>query len=163
TPQPIIQTPSEDDAPDELPDGPGFQPSGSVLIQQIERVRAGQSQDDSNSQALMLLYRVSEALAKASNLKSYLDELLVLILDQIRADHAVFLRIDGQNPERRVLAARDRRGPKPDAPVALTVVRWVTQKNFAVMSEDVRSDFRFDAGQSVRQMPDEARAVACVP
>jgi adenylate cyclase len=159
TPEP---TRTADESSESLPGFKQQAPTSSVLIDQIERVREGRTDEDldANAQALLLLYRASEALAKAVNLRTYIDELLALILEQIRTEHAIFLRID-EDGEPKQIAARDRRGSRTDAPVSLSVVRWVTQKNFAVMSEDVRRDIRFDGGG--KPIGEDARAVACVP
>jgi adenylate cyclase len=154
-------TANEEDEGRDLPDGP--MPSGSVLIQQIERVRQGKAEADASTQALLLLYRATEALSKAVNLKSYLDELLSLILDQIRTEYAGFLTTDDGSSEPKLTAARDRRGARPDLPVAMNVVRWVTQKNFAVTSEDITQDFRFETGRAMKAIQEDSRAVACVP
>lgn len=136
-------------------------PTASVLIQEIERVRSGLAQADPSAQALLLLYRASEALAKAVNLKSYLHELLALLLERIKADYAVFVRSD-EAGEPVIVAARDWRGPINDPPVEIGVVRWVTQKNFAVTSADVSSDLRF-AGAGANHPAAGSGAVACVP
>lgn len=161
-PQPSIVADLEDE-PNELPDGyRGAVPAGSVLIQAIERVRAGEADVDPSGRALLLLYKVSEALSKATNLKSYINELLSLILEQIKTDYAVFLQI-GEEEESAIVGARDKKGQLSDPPVSTSVVRWVTQKNFAVMTGDVTKDFRFESGPSVQAFGEEMRAVICVP
>lgn len=155
--------PGLDEEPSELPDfSRGEAPSGSVLIQEIERVRAGGAQQDERSRALMLLYRATEALAKGVNLKSYLQELLTLILEQIKADYAVFFRsTEAGEPE--MLAARDRKGPRTDPCGVLGVVRWVVQKNFAVTTDDATTDFRFQGDPSLRGSIEATHPLVCVP
>lgn len=160
SPEPAIMY---DDEPNELPDGyRSSVPLGSVLIQEIERVRAGGAEIEAKDRALLLLYKASEALSKATNLKSYIDELIALILEQIKCEYAVFLHV-GEDLEADIISSRDKKGVKDDPPVSTSVVRWVTQKNFAVMTEDVAKDFRFESGPSVRAFGEEMRSVICVP
>ncbi|MCK6547774.1 FHA domain-containing protein [Myxococcota bacterium] len=161
-PRASIATSEDDDEPKELPDVDAMPaPAGSVLIQQIERFRSGGVQGDAE-RALVLLYRATEALAKGHDLESYARELVGLILDEIRADYAMFFRAK-PGGEAELLVARDRRGDRPSPPLSMGIVRWVVQKNFVVTTEDASHDFRFEHDPTLKASTEPVRAVVCVP
>lgn len=141
-------------------DGAG---AGSLLIQEIERVRNAKGDLEGDPQALLLLYRSSEALGKALSLKAYLDELMVLVLDQIRARVVAFFRAPEGQGEPLVAAARDRGGPRPELPVVPAISRMVVQKNMTISTGEASQDHRFSTLPGARELPVDARAVGCVP
>lgn len=129
--------------------------SKSVLIREIEQARSGEA---GGARALHLLYRASDALARALDIESYLEDILSLALEQSPAQLAAYVAMEGDN--HRVVSAIGPDGPLDHPIVSLSVVRWVTAKNFPVTSEDIGADLRFGGPPSGVQGP---RAVVCVP
>jgi adenylate cyclase len=130
------------------------QPSRSVLIKEIEQARSGEA---GGTRALHLLYRASDALARAVDVHSYMLDILGLALEQIPSEIAAYVASE-DTP--RVVAAVGPDGEVENAPVSTSVVRWVTTKNFPVTTEDVNSDLRFGGPPSGASGPS---AVICVP
>src|SRR5687767_2154878 len=75
------------------------QPSRSVLIKEIEQARSGEA---GGARALHLLYRASDALARAVDVNSYMLDILSLAMEQIPADLAAY--VENEDPPR-VIAA----------------------------------------------------------
>ncbi len=156
-----------------------MQPSRSVLIREIEQARSGEA---GGARALHLLYRASDALARAVDVKSYMVDILSLTLEQIPGDLAAYVATDDTTPgasgarserlraepgarastERapEIIAAVGPSGEISDALVSTSVVRWVTTKNFPVTTDDVAADLRFGGPPSGQSGPN---AVMCVP
>jgi adenylate cyclase len=131
------------------------QPSRSVLIREIEQAKSGEA---GGARALHLLYRASDALARAVDVNSYMIDILTLALEQIPADLAAYVACEEPSP--RVIAAVGPSGELSNPPVSMSVVRWVTSKNFPVTTEDVHSDLRFGGPPSGQHGPS---GVMCVP
>lgn len=137
--------------------GDGSMPpaSKSVLIREIEQARSGEA---GGARALHLLYRASDALARALDIESYLEDILSLALEQTPAQLAAYIAVEGDS--HRIVSAIGPSGPSRNPIVSLSVVRWVTTKNFPVTTDDVGADLRFGGPPSGVDGP---RAVVCVP
>ena len=131
------------------------QQSRSVLIKEIEQARSGEA---GGARALHLLYRASDALARAVDIQSYMLDILSLTMEQIPADLSAFVAMEDQTP--RVVAAVGPDGELDNPPISMSVVRWVTTKNFPVTTEDVHADLRFGGPPSGQHGPN---GVICVP
>lgn len=130
-------------------------PSQSVLLQQIEQARAGQG---AQAKAMQVLLRASEALASATDLESYMQEMMKLALDQTGAEMAAFIRTNAETRRNEVVSTRGAQRASARADVHQGVVDWTITKNFALLIDDVAADIRF-GGQRVNG----PLAVLCVP
>jgi adenylate cyclase len=129
--------------------------SQSVLIREIEQARSGEA---GGARALHLLYRASDALARAVDTESYLLDILSLALEQVSADLAAYTRVEADGHQ--IVCALGPDGQIANPQVSLSVVRWVTTKNFPITTDDIRSDLRFGGPPSAAAGPE---AVMCVP
>jgi class 3 adenylate cyclase len=112
-------------------------------------------------QALLLMYKVTELLAAASDREEFLGQVSDLVLEEVRADTVVVLGLDGKGelvPEvirhRGTLTAGE-------VPISRGIVDRVLAEKAAVMSNDVGHDERIKSGQSV--MLYKIRAVVALP
>ncbi|MCA9554850.1 MAG: FHA domain-containing protein, partial [Myxococcales bacterium] len=130
--------------------------SESVLLEELQ---AAGATNDPATRALRFVLRGADALASARDLASYMDEMLQLALEQTGASLGVYLE-GSAGEEARIVVARSPEGPVERPHVAGSVVRWVIGKAFAVNTEDVGHDVRFEDSPSrvAGQL-----AVLCVP
>lgn len=135
---------------------PDLRRSESVLLDEIQAAR---TTNDPATRALRFVLRAADALASARDLPTYMDELLQLALEQTGASLGVYLE-GGVHDEARVVVARSPQGPVERPHVLTSVVRWVVTKAFAVKTDDVGRDVRFEDSPSrvAGQL-----AVLCVP
>lgn len=135
----------------------------SRLVQEVGQATSGEGPVAESPGTLMLLYRVTEALSRATDLHSFLTEVLTFTIERVGGEiGAVFgLGAEGGPPERLAIVGPALRRGEP--PVSGGVVRWAMAKNFTVYSRDVAADVRFRSGQSVELLDDELRALVCAP
>jgi len=131
----------------------------SSLMQAVERLGAAADfgaaiQDTQPSQsadyrALLLMYKVSELLAAATDLDEFVEPMADLVLESVKAATVVLLVVgENQELEPRVIRhhAILREG---EIPVSRGIVDRVLTEKIAVMSNDVSHDSRLRAGKSV--------------
>jgi adenylate cyclase len=111
--------------------------------------------------ALLLMYKVSELLAAATDLDGFVTAIVDLVLEEVRADTVVLLmqEEDGQLAPR-VIRYRGSLNPG-EIPVSQGIVDRVIKERSAIMSNDVGHDSRIKAGQSV--MIYKIQAVLALP
>lgn len=135
-------------------------PGVGALARDVEAARSG---DLPGPATLLLLYRVSEALARATDLSDFLEQVLAFVLERLPSEGAAVFRAAARDEDPvRVAAA----GPAVElgaAVVSMSAVRWTIAKRFSVYSRDLTSDPRFSHGQSVADMPRDLRALVCAP
>lgn len=128
----------------------------SVLLNDLQAARAGANP---STRALRFVLRAADALAKATDLPTYMDEMLALALEQTEAQVGVYLRTTGPG-EAEVVVARTPEGPIDRPHVSMSVVRWVISKAFPVKSGNLADDVRFaDSPSRVAG----SLSVLCVP
>lgn len=135
-------------------------PGVGALARDVEAARSG---DLPGPATLLLLYRVSEALARATDLADFLEQVLAFVLERLPSESAAVFRATGRDEDPVRLATA---GPAHDlgpAAVSMSAVRWTIAKRFSVYSKDLTSDPRFSHGQSVADMPRDLRALVCAP
>lgn len=138
------------------PDGLALPTSQSVLLNDLHEAR---SSKDPSARVLRFVLRSADALASASDLPSYMEEMLTLALEQTEAQIGVYLQAHGgQEPQ--VIVARNLDGPVQRPHVAMSVVNWVVTKAFGIKSANLSDDIRF-AGDPSRVAG--ALSVLCVP
>lgn len=139
-------------------------PGRGAIARGVEAARSG---DIPGPSTLLLLYRVSEALARARDVDDFLDQVLTFVLERLPSESAVVFRTpahggsDGDEPLRAASA-----GPAlkyGDPLVSTSAVRWAMAKRFSVYSRDLASDPRFSHGKSVADLPVDMRALVCAP
>lgn len=112
-------------------------------------------------QALLLMYKVTELLAGASDREEFLGQVADLVLEEVRADTVVMLRL-GDDGELAPEVIRHRGTLTPgEVPISRGIVDRVLSEKAAVMSNDVGHDDRIKSGQSV--MLYKIRAVVALP
>ncbi len=137
------------------PDGVPL-PSQSFLLNDLQMARTSQ---DPNARVLRFVLRSADALAEATDLPSYMEQMLTLALEQTKAQIGVYLQAQGaQDPQ--VIVARNLDGPVQRPHVAMTVVNWVITKAFGVKSANLGEDIRFAGGPS---QVAGTLSVLCVP
>ena len=128
----------------------------SVLL---EDLRAARSSRDPSARALRFVLRAADALAAATDLAAYMDEMLALALEQTQAEVGVYLSAHGPD-QAQVVVARTPDGPVERPHVSMSVVRWVISKAFPVKSNNLGDDVRFaDSPSRVAG----SLSVLCVP
>ena len=159
-PRPVSATQEE---PEELPENLASRRSGqSKLVEEIDEVRRAAGRPETSAEALHLLYKVTEALVKATEVSEYLDQILLFCLERLRAEHAIYFHVLPGQPDPERMVERSSAGDGP-APVSMSVVRWTISKTFTVFSRDVAADLRFKQGGSVAFLPESARSLVCAP
>ncbi len=135
----------------------------SRLVQEVGQATSGEGPVAESPGTLMLLYRVTEALSRATDLHSFLTEVLTFTIERVGGEIGAVFRAgaEGGPPERLAIVGPALRRGEP--PVSGGVVRWAMAKNFTVYSRDIAADVRFRAGQSVELLDDELRALVCAP
>lgn len=104
---------------------------------------------DPDYQALLLMYKVSELLAAATDLDSFVDPMADLVLQEVQADTVVLLMLD-QEGELIPQVIRHRGELKTgEVPVSRAIIDRVMTEQIAVMSNDASQDARIKPGQSV--------------
>ena len=133
----------------------------SAIVKDIDRVRSGA--DGENPATIQLLYRVTEALSKATAVSDYLELVVSFVLERIPAELAVVLRTQpgGGEPSWAYSTGPTRRRGEPV--ISMNVVRWAISKRFTVYSRDIKSDLRFKHGRSIAELPEGLRAIVCAP
>jgi adenylate cyclase len=112
-------------------------------------------------QALLLMYKISELLAAATDLQDFVGPMADLILEEVRADTVVLLML-GDKGELVPQVIRHRGALNPgEIPVSRSIIDRVLRERVAVMSNDVGHDDRLKSGQSV--MLYKIRAVVAMP
>jgi class 3 adenylate cyclase len=154
--------PDEVSEPEPLPDHlRSREMRSSPIVDEVERLQSGRSGREAASGTLMLMYRVTEALARASDLTDYLEQVLDYTLERIKCDTGAFYRVmPGETDPIRVAWRTDDERP---AQVSMGVIRWALAKAFTVYSQDLGADLRFREGQSVVDMEGAPQAIVCVP
>ncbi len=125
--------------------GHGHASSESVILQQFQAARTGVG---AQAKAVQVLLRASDALAAATDLESYTQEMLRLALDQTEATTAAFVKRDA-NGALEIAATRTAQRGAGNGEVVMRVVHWTVTKNFGLTSDDVTTDIRFE-GERVR-------------
>jgi len=112
---------------------------------------------------LLLLYRVSEALARARDVNDFLEQVLDFVLERLPSESAIVFRTHdgGGDPIRAAVAGPATKHGEPAA--SMSAVRWAVAKRFSVYSKDIASDLRFRTGKSVADMSPDLRALVCAP
>jgi len=137
-------------------------PSSSALVVELDRVAAGASTGDRTT--LLLMYRATDAMSRASTIGEFLEEALELTLDQLDAAVGAFFRVVPGEPEPVLVCARGpgiEPGTRP--PVSTAVLRWTLARNRTVFTPDVADDLRFNTEGSVMEMSHETRSLVCAP
>lgn len=119
--------------------------SESVILQQFQAARTGVG---AHAKAVQVLLRASDALAAATDLGSYTQEMLRLALDQTEATTAAFVKRDASG-KLEIAATRTSQRGAGNGEVVMRVVHWTVTKNFGLTSDDVTTDIRFE-GERVR-------------
>ncbi|MEQ9501283.1 MAG: FHA domain-containing protein [Deltaproteobacteria bacterium] len=114
--------------------------SESVMLQQFQQARTGIG---AHAKAMQVLLRASDALAAATDLESYTQEMLRLALDQTEAQTAAFVKRDASGKLAVAATRTAQRGPG-HGDVLMRVVHWTITKNFGLTSDDVSTDIRFE-------------------
>lgn len=135
-------------------------PGGGALARDVEAARSG---DLPGPATLLLLYRVSEALARATDLSDFLDQVLAFVLERLPSEGAAVFRASPHDEDPVRVAAAGPALSLGAAVVSMSAVRWTIAKRFSVYSKDLTSDPRFSHGQSVADMPRDLRALVCAP
>lgn len=99
-------------------------------------------------QALLLMYKVSELLAAATDLDEFVDPMADLVLESVRAATVVLLMVNGEELEPRVIRHHSIL-QEGEIPVSRGIVDRVLSERIAVMSNDVGHDSRLQAGKSI--------------
>ncbi|MFO0729119.1 MAG: adenylate/guanylate cyclase domain-containing protein [Myxococcota bacterium] len=151
--------------PSPVPEEPGEDlhrrsAGASAIVKDIDRVRSGH--DGENPATLQLLYRVTEALSRASNVRDYLEMVVSYVLERIPAELAIVLRTQPGGDPIRVYESGEAQ-PRSAPVLSMNVVRWTISKRFTVYSRDVKADLRFKHGQSIAELPESLRAIVCAP
>jgi len=77
-----------------LPEGVATRdPRASELVREVDRVASGRGGDRTSAPTLLLLYRITEALARATDVHEFLEEALSFTLDRIPAEAALVFRL----------------------------------------------------------------------
>ena len=155
------EAPSVADVPALPDDVQTRDPAQSMLVQEIDRLRSGETGRVTDTDTLMLMFRVTDALAQASSVREYLTRVLEIVTGLIPADTAAFYRLvpGASTPER--LADTTASAAEPE--VSTSVLRWAIAKNYTVFSKDLSADLRFSSGRSVMMMTDAGQALVCAP
>lgn len=133
-------------------------PGHGAIARGVEAARSG---DIPNPATLLLLYRVSEALARARDVGDFLDQVLAFLLERLPSEVAMVFRATTSDPVQIAMAGPALQYGEP--PVSISAVRWTIAKRFSVYSRDLTADPRFSQGKSVAEMPVEVRALLCAP
>jgi adenylate cyclase len=100
-------------------------------------------------QALLLMYKVSELLAGAADLDSFINSVADLVMEQVRADTVVVLsRSADGDVQPRVIRHRGALDPG-EVPISRSIIEMVIRSRAPVISADALNDERIKAGQSL--------------
>jgi class 3 adenylate cyclase/pSer/pThr/pTyr-binding forkhead associated (FHA) protein len=134
----------------------------SPMVDELEQIRSGQTSFEETAGTLVLLYRVTDALARATNAGDFLDQVLSYTVERIGCEAAVFFRATPGAKKPTRIAWRTAPGQN-EPEVSMTVLRWAMSKCFTVYSHNISEDLRFKDGQSVLDLSEDAKSIVCVP
>jgi serine phosphatase RsbU (regulator of sigma subunit) len=113
------------------------------------------------AQKLQVILEISQHLARTLDLEQLLDKLLDQLLGLfIQADRGMVLLCEDDHLV--VRAQRTRRAEEPSAyPYSRTIVKRALEEGIGILSDDVRSDQRFRASETIASL--NVRSLLCVP
>ncbi len=135
-------------------------PGRGAIARGVEAARSG---DIPGPSTLLLLYRVSEALARARDVPEFLEQVLAFVLERLPSESALVFRVAHPGDEPIRVAGAGPALKYGDPGVSTSAVRWACAKRFSVYSRDLSTDPRFSHGKSVAEMPVDVRALVCAP
>lgn len=152
--------PAKDSLP---PDVDTRDPASSHVIEQLSRLDNA-SPADTPTRLMMIRLRIAEAAAASDTVSDFVGKVLGIVLADHESAIAAFYRVLPGEAVPMLIAAD---GPGVQAgssiPMSKGVLRWSVAKNYTVFSQDVAKDVRFQTGQSVMDIGEEARALVCAP
>jgi class 3 adenylate cyclase len=134
----------------------------SPMLEELEQIRSGHTSFEETAGTLVLLYRVTDALARATNSDDFLDQVLSYTVERIQSESAAFFR-SGPEARKPTRVAWRTSGGQSEPEISMTVLRWAMSKCFTVYSHNIGEDLRFKDGRSVLGLSEEAKSIVCVP